>query len=127
MTLPWGACLRSTETTVMQLAPTKPERHWWHRACPCPATGRHVNLMVAASHGNVEMIDLLVSAGASIDARTGDGFTALLHAASLGYREACERLLALGADPAARNDHGYASWDLAMDWQLGALLKAAGE
>lgn len=84
-------------------------------------------LMVAASHGNVEMIDLLVSAGASIDARTGDGFTALLHAASLGYREACERLLALGADPAARNDHGYASWDLAMDWQLGALLKAAGE
>jgi len=83
--------------------------------------------MVAASHDHVDMVDLLVGAGADVNARAGDGFSALLHAASLGCRKVCEHLLSLGADPTVRNGHGFAAWDLAMDWQLASLLKNAGD
>ena len=61
----------------------------------------------AAWHGQVEMIRLLVEAGARIDEPNGSGFTPLHHAAEAGSTAAAEVLLELGADRLALNRFGH--------------------
>ena len=65
-------------------------------------------LAIAASGGHVDVIDLLVERGVhgDLEAKAWDGSTAIWNAASNGHPDAVLRLLALGADPRARNDGG---------------------
>jgi ankyrin repeat protein len=63
-------------------------------------------LHVAAVWGDVEAIEMLVAAGAEIDARGEFNFTALYHAVAQGYVGAARRLLELGASPHTQGDWG---------------------
>ncbi len=47
-------------------------------------------------HGGIE---LLVAAGAKVNAQGEDGYTPLHYAADLGHKDALRRLLDVGADP----------------------------
>ena len=65
-----------------------------------------VPLVDAAMAGSMEMVKLLVEAGADINARGHDGWTALHLAAVNSNRELAGYLLAQGADPNVRDDQG---------------------
>ena len=60
-------------------------------------------LMVAASRGHAECIAPLLNGGASVDAKTNRGVTALMWAASKGHAECIAPLLNGGASVDARD------------------------
>jgi len=64
------------------------------------------DLLVAASAGDVESIDLFNAAGVEIDGADRSGNTALIKAASAGHLQAVEKILGLGADPRQVNSVG---------------------
>jgi ankyrin repeat protein len=53
-----------------------------------------------------ELVNLLVSSGADVNARRRDGLTALHSAAYRGHLKVIETLLASGADPIIRGHEG---------------------
>ncbi|MFF4821643.1 ankyrin repeat domain-containing protein [Streptomyces sp. NPDC001312] len=90
-------------------------------------------LYVASVQGQVEMVRLLLAAGACPDAESGHGSegTPLCAAACWGHTETVRELLAHGADPNLREDHGTGRTPL--EWAVAdshsetvALLVAAG-
>jgi ankyrin repeat protein len=66
---------------------------------------------VAGNHDAV--VAVLIDAGADVNATQPHGWTPLLGAAKNGSLASVERLLAAGADPAARNDDGASALELA--------------
>ena len=54
--------------------------------------------MWAAAEGHVDVIDLLVKAGADVEKSTSKGFSAIMFAARQGHTDAAKRLLAAGVD-----------------------------
>lgn len=64
------------------------------------------DLLVAASAGDVESIELFNAAGVEIDGADRSGNTALIKAASAGHLQAVEKILGLGADPRQVNSVG---------------------
>ena len=50
-------------------------------------------LMLAASHGRYDMVELLLDTGADVNARDEDGSTALMCACEHGYIEIVQMLL----------------------------------
>jgi len=69
-------------------------------------------LKVAVSWGNLEAVNLLLAAGASIDAPNEGGDTALHHAIRMGEFNIARRLVQAGADQTARNSEGKLARDL---------------
>ena len=67
----------------------------------------------AVAGGHDEVVAVLVDAGAEVNATQAGGWTPLHGAAQTGSLVSVERLLAAGADPAARNDDGTTALDLA--------------
>ena len=63
-------------------------------------------LHYAATGGSAAIIKLLLSKGATLEARSPNGSTPLMMAARYGNEEAVEALLAAGADRTAKNDLG---------------------
>lgn len=63
-------------------------------------------LHIAASKGNLELVRVLVGAGAFVDARSGSGRTPLHLACARGHAEAMCALLDAGADVTARATDG---------------------
>jgi len=49
--------------------------------------------MLAASHGRLEMLELLLECGADVNARDNDGSTALMCACEHGYMDIVQTLL----------------------------------
>jgi len=54
-------------------------------------------LMTAASSGSLLLVDMLLRRGAKVDARTSNGWTALMHAALSGHERVVHRLLLAGS------------------------------
>ena len=67
----------------------------------------------AVAGGHDDVVEVLVDAGADVNAAQRHGWTPLHGAAQNGSLASVERLLAAGADPAARNDDGVDALDLA--------------
>ena len=61
--------------------------------------GKLTALVSAADKGQLEVVRLLIEAGANVNATSGYGDTALLRACRLGYGEVVEVLLRAGATP----------------------------
>lgn len=78
-----------------------------------------VTALVSAVAGNqTATAQWLLANGADVNARNGDGGTALHAAAFLGLSEPAKVLLTAGIDVNARSDEGLTVWDLAaLDWQ----------
>ena len=70
-------------------------------------------LHVVAVWGDCEGIQMLVDAGANINARGEHGFTPLMEAVAQGHRKAIELLVKLGAKPVP-NDEGQLPSEYAM-------------
>ncbi|MGV3614652.1 MAG: ankyrin repeat domain-containing protein [Fimbriimonas sp.] len=89
-------------------------------------------LMVeAAAQDSREMLDLLLAAGAPVDAKGEEGDTALIVAARLGHLETIHFLFLHGANPNLPNDQGEtplhaAIKDLRNPWELTDLLLQSG-
>jgi len=63
-------------------------------------------LHIAAAIRALEDIDVLVSAGADMNAVGDLGYTPLHHAAMRGHIDTVKKLLELGADPSIKNEYG---------------------
>ena len=78
--------------------------------------------------GNVHVMRMLLSAGADVEARDGQGATALHSAARKGRAGAFKLLLAAGANPAALDGDGLTPAQLVVHHlEALALLTAGGE
>ena len=63
-------------------------------------------LHYAATGGSAAIVRLLLSKGATLEARSPNGSTPLMMAARYGNEEAVDALLAAGADRTTKNDLG---------------------
>lgn len=79
-------------------------------------------LHVAAVWGDVEAIEMLVAAGAEVDARGEFHFTPLRHAVGQGHVAAARRLLDLGASPHVRGDWGETPAELARSYGIAEMV-----
>jgi ankyrin repeat protein len=61
--------------------------------------GEMTALLFAARHGATHVLPVLIDAGADIDARTGEGFSALVVALHNRHNDAARILIEAGADP----------------------------
>lgn len=69
----------------------------------------------AVAGKNAEVIDLILSSGADVNARQQQGWTAIHSAAMHGDLALLEKLLARGADPTVKSDDGKTPLDLARE------------
>jgi ankyrin repeat protein len=86
----------------------------------------------AAWHDRVAAIEVLLAAGATLEAENNTGFTPLHHAAEAGSLDAARALLAAGADPNHSNKAGRLPVETARargNDEVASLLEApeAGE
>ena len=63
-------------------------------------------LKIAAVRGDIRAIEMLVAAGAEVDARNEHGYTALQHAVEQGHLPVVQRLVELGASTEVLTDDG---------------------
>jgi len=70
-----------------------------------------------ASKGNKEIVELLIAAGADVNARDDGGDTPLLNAAAFGQKEIVELLIGKGAEVNAKNANG----ETPLDWAKGEI------
>lgn len=64
-------------------------------------------LMEAASAGHVEIIKLLISHNADVNAQSSTGNTPLMYACAAGHVDAVKELLAAGANIEDHNENGH--------------------
>ena len=86
----------------------------------------------AAYHGEAQRVQEFIDAGAHVNAQTHTKITALMWAASFGYADIVQALLAAGADPTIVNNEGKTALDLAKTDEISTILtmptiKAAGK
>lgn len=67
----------------------------------------------AAQKGALEMVELLLEAGAEVDRSSDSGNTPLMAAAARGHAEVVQRLVAAGADTEHRNTWGINAYQWA--------------
>lgn len=84
-------------------------------------------LHAAAAGRHPELVWILIASEAEVDARQHGGWTPLHSAARNGDLESIRALLSAGADPAARNDEGQDSLELAPDDAVRSLLLSGGK
>jgi ankyrin repeat protein len=75
--------------------------------------GEHVQLMSAALAGQTEMVKALLLHGVDVNARTGEGRTALMFAVINMHAATVQTLLEFGADVNAQSDLGFTALILA--------------
>lgn len=62
---------------------------------------------IILGYGRREVVELLIAAGAALQARDDGGLQPLHNACSFGHADVVRALLAAGAAPAARDNWGY--------------------
>jgi len=72
-------------------------------------------LKVAVTWGDITAVNLLIAAGAELNAKNEDGDTALHHAIRMGHFHVARRLVELGANQAILNNEGKLARDYC--WQ----------
>ena len=98
-------------------------------ARPSAKATRPATLHRAAKAGNLEGLNAALAAGADVNARDGQGWTALMHAVNKGYLLLVEPLLAAKADPDVRAPDGATALFMAVvhgQPEIIALLIKAG-
>ncbi len=70
-------------------------------------------LAIAAMFGQVEMVEILIEAGAEVNDLDGPGYTPLMFAAEDGEYEVTRILLQAGADPHIEDRNGETALDKA--------------
>ena len=78
---------------------------------------------MAALWGYPSIANLLLQAGATVDAVDNDGDTALHCAAYFGKIQVVEALLNAGADKAVKTNYGQTALDLAQEKNHPAIVK----
>lgn len=90
--------------------------------------GDEIPIIRAAELGDTEMIQALLSVGASVDQADSNGNTALMRAAENGENQAAKLLIDHGADVDMENDYDETALSLARDngnkYIVGLLRKA---
>lgn len=86
-------------------------------------------LMQLASMGHrteteLQVVDILVAAGADVTLADKDGFTALHNANEAGQEALAQALIRHGADPNAPNRHNQSPWDRAMMDRVPSIARA---
>ena len=105
-------------------APASPEA-----SPPRPAPIRPDALHRAAQMGDIEVLKAALASGVDVDARDGQGWTALMHAVNKGYPLLVEPLLAAGAGVDVRAPDGATALFIAAvhgHTEIVALLMKAG-
>lgn len=97
-----------------------------------PGAGQVTPLSVAVWTGQWGSVKWLLANGAGVNARNGDGSTALGAAAFLGRAGMAKMLIDAGIDTSVRNDSGGSALDIArLDWatteNIAAMLKTPVE
>ena len=98
-------------------------------SAPRPASIRPDALHRAAQVGDIEVLRAALAAGVDVDARDGQGWTALMHAVNKGYPLLVEPLLAAGAGVDVRAPDGATALFMAAvlgHTEIIALLMKAG-
>lgn len=72
---------------------------------------KHGRTAVYYTNGRISALNVLVSAGADINARDIDRATPLIHAAKYPHPVILRELILLGANPDIRDREGYTAWD----------------
>ena len=68
---------------------------------------RHDISVFTAANGNIDMVEILLAAGADVNAKTNFGMTALMTAAAKGHRPIAQTLLDRGADLKAKDNNSW--------------------
>lgn len=88
-------------------------------------------LHTAAAYGTTEQFSTLPElAGLDLDARNGEGKTALMYVSEFGGKAAVQRLLKAGADPLAKSEEGRTAYDYAKTGkhaEIASILKKAAQ
>jgi ankyrin repeat protein len=85
--------------------------------------GGYTPLMLAATAGSMETVDLLLKHGAKVNAKNSGGITALMIVAANNESKIATALLAAGADAAAKSDDGRTALSIAQSNNSDALVK----
>jgi ankyrin repeat protein len=83
-------------------------------------------LYLAAWHGRLDFVQLLLDHGAAIDALTNIGRTPLYKASAKGHIDVVRLLLENGADPNISNHNGFTPSDVASRHEIVQLLSDYG-
>lgn len=76
------------------------------------------SLHYAAREGHLEIVQMLLAAGADVNVQDGQGWTPLHVAARNGHREMVQALIAVGADRTIRNRDGHTALDVALNQEV---------
>ena len=88
--------------------------------------GGRTPLIAASRQGHVEVVEVLLAAGADVHAKDGEGRDALMWASAGDYRRIVKTLLANRASPKATHRLGNTALILARSADVAHLLLAAG-
>lgn len=79
---------------------------------------------LAAARGHTEIVDRLLAAGADVNAKDQDGYTALHFGAMYNHTAVVKQLLAAGAAPDEQDRDGDTPDTVAGDSELASYLSA---
>merc|ERR1711976_439310 len=85
-------------------------------------------LQVAAANGSAKLAEILLMAGAEVDRRVGNGYTALDYAVFSRHHGCAEVLLRFGANPHLPNSEGVSPLEAAKrneDAKMQSILESA--
>ena len=83
-----------------------------------PMPGNVLALHLCANMRQTKVLEAIVRKSDQVNAITDEGFTALMLAAYRYHFSCCDILLAHGADPDLKNQHGYSALDYSANYPL---------